>query len=140
MLAQLLQLSLVLDLHHTLKHSRLSTPSHFSLHKQQNPKYPVTVITTLHNKNLHFRNIVNLLTVSPPDANDILGISCLAISSLVSNVTNDKNLLDTVSVAFDPALYISGASQMHCITCLSTRRFLAVFKPAASQTRVMHSL
>lgn len=67
-------------------------------------------------------------------------MSCFAISSLVSNVTKDKNLLDTVNVAFCPALYISGLSQMHWITCLSTRRFFEVFKLAASQTRLMHSL
>lgn len=140
MLVLSLQLSLVLGLHHILKRSKLSIPSHFSRRKQQNLKYPEIKTDAMIVVLVFVLIFLTALTESPPDAKDILGMSCFAISSLVSNVTKDKNLLDTVNVAFCPALYISGLSQIHWITCLSTRRFFDVFKLAASQTRLMHSL
>ncbi len=140
MLVLWLQLSLVLGHRHILKRSMLSTPSRSSPHKLRSPMYPERRKTYRHLQKINFFNRLVLITESPPDAKEILGISCFAISSLVSSVTSDKNLLETVSVAFEPALYISGVSQMHWITCLSIRRFLHVFKPAVSHTRLMHSL
>lgn len=141
MLVLWLQLSLVLGLHHILERNKHAIPSHFLPHKQQNPMCPrITLVTQWTLNILIFMYFQTILTESPPEANEIRGMSCFAISSLVSNVTNERNLLDTVNVAFVPALYISGVSQIHWITCLSTRRFLDVFKLAASQTRLMHSL
>uniref|UniRef100_A0A182MNN9 Uncharacterized protein n=1 Tax=Anopheles culicifacies TaxID=139723 RepID=A0A182MNN9_9DIPT len=53
------------------------------------------------------------LTVSPPEANDILGISCLAMMSPVSTFINERYLLETVSVTLVPACSMSGVSDMH---------------------------
>uniref|UniRef100_A0A182IZT2 Uncharacterized protein n=1 Tax=Anopheles atroparvus TaxID=41427 RepID=A0A182IZT2_ANOAO len=39
--------------------------------------------------------VAKCLTVSPPEANDILGMSCLAMISPVSTFTNDRYLLET---------------------------------------------
>lgn len=45
----------------------------------------------------------NILTASPPDANDILGISCVEITACVSLNFNVKHVLDMDKVTFDPA-------------------------------------
>lgn len=58
--------------------------------------------------------------MSPPDANDILGISCLAISCPVSKLLRVKLELLMFKFTFDPACSILGLSEMARTTFLST--------------------
>lgn len=149
MLCQLHQLNQMLDLRHTQVHSMRENLVHLLLHRQRNPMYP-NVFEERKNRLQYIRikwmkDIFQLLfyvdiTESPPDANDILGMSCFAIVSLLSRFISDKNLLDTHKIAFKPASVIFGVSDNACCIRRSQRRFFVVFKPAASQTRFIHSL
>lgn len=146
-LDQLPQLSRTLVRHHIPARSKHASLLHFSQHTPQNPTFPIVVG---HDEKqwiqFEWLNVdwsmwvtIAILTESPPDANDIFGMSCDVIISLFSKLISDNNLLDTRNVTFVPAFSISGFSASACWMRLSHRRFFNDFRPAASQTRFIHS-
>lgn len=82
----------------------------------------------------------SILTESPPDANEMCGILWLAMHCPVSAFTKSNARLDTLMITFVPAFCMCGRSDMYCRIFLSTRRLPTDLRPAASQTRLMHSL
>ena len=68
----------------------------------------------------HKNIVVKSITVSPPEAKDILGISCLAITWPVSRIVNAKLQLLIVRLMFEPACSIQGLSAIALKTFLST--------------------
>ena len=129
----------MLDHHHIQVHNMLASLVSSSQHKRQSLKCPERETNSVSHLPSS-RRAMSTLTGSPPEANEIFGMSCFAIISPVSKPTNDKNLLDTRNVTFVPAFSIFGLSAKACWMRFSQRRFFVVFKPAASQTRLMHSL
>lgn len=81
-----------------------------------------------------------VLTASPPDANEILGISCFAMISPVSWLAISKHLDDMFNKTLVPACSIHGLLAILCCMRFSTRLFFGVLTLAASQTRLIHSL
>jgi len=66
------------------------------------------------------QNYFNILTASPPDAKDILGISCVEIIACVSRNFKVKHVLDMDKVTFDPAWSIIELSPINLKIFLST--------------------
>lgn len=142
-LDRLPQSSRMLDRRHIPARSMHASLLHFSQRTPQNPTFPVFHFESKRAECEKNATVIwadmRIRTGSPPDANEIFGISCDAMTSLFSRLISDNNLLDTRNVTFVPAFSISGLSDNACWIRLSQRRFFDVFRPAASHTRFMHS-
>lgn len=95
------------------------------------------------NDNMHSwpRYRVLVLTVSPPEANEMRGISCCATIRPDSSAVNTRPQLEIVRFTFAPACSMIGWSAIARWTRFSAFLFLsAVLSPAASHTLLMHSL
>lgn len=82
-----------------------------------------------------------VLTVSPPEAKDMRGMSCRATIRPDSSAVSTRPQLEMVRFTFAPACSIIGRSAMARWTRFSAFLLLsAVLSPAASHTLLMHSL
>lgn len=80
-------------------------------------------------------------SVSPPEANDTLGMSCLATVSPPSKAARVMALDDMVSATFEPEWAIRGRSASARAAAWHTLLFLSADRsPAAAQTLAIHSL
>lgn len=122
---------------HIQGHSKLATPSHLLQRMQRNPMCPK------HQKcqNIDWKYSKRFSpTTSPPLAKLILGMSCRATTSFVSNDLISKHRDDMLSETLLPANSMHGDALTHCWTFLSICRFFGVLVFIASQTRWIHSL